>query len=81
MANHITELRKKAGYKTAKKAAEALNISTGMMYQMESSTKKNHKKPSPELAIKIADLFKCSLEDIFLPYITTNSDRKKEVSA
>jgi len=69
MANHITELRKNAGFKTAKIAAKALGISDGMMYQMESG----HKKPSPELAIKMSNLFECTLEDIFLPFNTTNS--------
>ncbi len=76
MANHITKLRKKAGYNTVKKVAGKLNISTGMMYQMEG----NYKKPSPNLALRMAHLFNCSLEDIFLPYITTNSDIKKEKS-
>lgn len=71
MANHITKLRKKAGIIVAKEAAKALNISNGMMYQMESGLK----KPSPELAFKMAALFDCTLEDIFLPYITTNSDK------
>lgn len=74
MANHITELREKAGFKTAKEAAKALKISNGMMYQMES----NHKKPGPELAVKMANLFNCTLEDIFLPFITTNSDKTTE---
>lgn len=72
MANHITKLRKNAGFKTAKIAAKALNISDGMMYQMEGG----HKKPSPELAIKMSSLFKCTLEDIFLPFNTTNSCKK-----
>ncbi|MEL7657074.1 MAG: hypothetical protein AAGU75_14350 [Bacillota bacterium] len=40
MANHVTDLRLKAGFKTAKTAAIALNISTGMMYQMEEGVKK-----------------------------------------
>ncbi|WP_422447867.1 helix-turn-helix transcriptional regulator [Thermoanaerobacterium sp. DL9XJH110] len=72
MANHITKLRKNAGFKTAKIAAKALGISSGMMYQMEGG----HKKPSPELAIKMSSLFKCTLEDIFLPFNTTNSYKK-----
>lgn len=71
MANHITKLRKKAGFKTAKKAAKALKISDGMMYQMES----NYKKPGAKLALKMTDLFNCTLEDIFLPFITTNSEK------
>lgn len=71
MANHITKLRKKAEIITAKEAAKALDISNGMMYQMEGG----YKKPSPELAVKMANLFNCTLEDIFLPYITTVSDK------
>lgn len=73
MANHITKLRKKAGFNTAKKAAKALDISNSMMYQMENE----YKKPGFKLAIKMADLFDCTLEDIFLPFITTNSDKEE----
>lgn len=73
MANHITDLRKKAGIKTAKKAAKTLGISAGMMYQMEGG----YKKPGPGLALKMANLFNCTLEEIFLPFITTNSDKDK----
>nr|MBO2495054.1 transcriptional regulator [Clostridia bacterium] len=71
MANHITQLRKRAGFETAKKAAKALGISNGMMYQMEGG----YKKPSPDLALKMAKLFQCTLEEIFLPFNTTNSDK------
>lgn len=71
MANHITKLREQAGIKTAKKAAEKLNISAGMMYQVEEGIK----KPGSLLAVKMTGLFNCTLEDIFLPYITTNSDK------
>ena len=67
MANHITDLRKRAGFKTATEAAEKLNISPSMMYQMEGG----YKRPSPDLGVKMADLFNCTLEDIFLPFVTT----------
>ncbi|EHQ92187.1 helix-turn-helix transcriptional regulator [Desulfosporosinus youngiae] len=73
MANHITQLRTKAGIKTAKEASEKLKISAGMMYQMEEGVK----KPSPTLAIKMAKLFNCTLENIFLPYNITNSDKER----
>jgi len=73
MANHITKLRKKSGFETAKEAAEKLKISDSMMYQMEGG----YKQPSPNLGIKMAELFKCSLEDIFLPFNTTNGDREE----
>ncbi|WP_129596675.1 helix-turn-helix transcriptional regulator [Anaerophilus nitritogenes] len=71
MANHLTMLRKKAGFKTAKEAAKSLSISMGMVYQME----QNIKQPSPKLAIKMAKSYKCTLEDIFLPLNTTNCDK------
>lgn len=47
MANHITKLRIKAGFKTAREAAKQLNISDSMMYQMEGG----HKQPSPRLGL------------------------------
>lgn len=72
MANHITKLRKDAGYETAKEAATKLNISDGMMYQMEG----NYKRPGINLAIKMSNLFNCSLEEIFLPFTATNSCEK-----
>jgi putative transcriptional regulator len=75
MANHITDLRKQSGYKTAKVAAEKLEISNGMMFQMEQGIK----RPSPGLAIKMAKEFNCTLEDIFLPFNTTNSDKTRRV--
>ena len=75
MANHLTELRKNAGFKTAKETAEYLEISEGMVYQME----EGYKRPSSKLAIKMAELFNCSLEDIFLPFDTTNSDNNKNI--
>ncbi|AJA42555.1 helix-turn-helix transcriptional regulator (endogenous virus) [Clostridium phage phiCTC2B] len=71
MANHITNLRKKAGFDTAKEAAKSLDISNSMMYQMEGG----YKKPSPQLAIKMSKQFDCTLEDIFLLFNTTNSGK------
>lgn len=72
MANHITKLRKKAGLQTAKEAAYKLDISESMMYQMEGG----YKKPSPNLGLKMSSLFNCTLEEIFLPYNTTNSENR-----
>lgn len=74
MANHITNLRKKAGFKTAKDAAKALKISNGMMYQVEGG----YKKPGSLLGMKMSTLFKCTMEEIFLPYNTTNSYNSKD---
>lgn len=73
MANHITTLRNKIGIKTASECAKILNISNNMMYFMEQGLK----KPSPQLALKMKDLFNCTLDDIFLPYFTTNSNNKQ----
>lgn len=70
MANHITNLRKNAGFETAKSAAKRLDISDSMMYQMEGG----YKQPSPSLGLKMTKIFNCTLEDIFLPFNTTNSD-------
>ncbi|WP_042683148.1 helix-turn-helix transcriptional regulator [Anaerosalibacter massiliensis] len=76
MANHITRLRKKSGFETAKEAAKKLKISDSMMYQMEGG----YKQPSSNLGIKMAEVFNCTLEEIFLPFNTTNSDKNiKEV--
>ena len=74
MANHITDLRKKAGFKTAKDAAKALKISNGMTYQVEGG----YKKPGSTLGVKMSKLFKCTMEEIFLPYNTTNSYNLKD---
>lgn len=74
MANHVTALRKNAGYKTVKEAAEKLEISNGMLFQVEEDLK----KPSPKLGIKMSKLFNCTLDDIFLPYDTTNGCKRSE---
>lgn len=62
--NHIKQLRMNAGFKTAKLAAEALEISISMMKKMEIGIK----KPSIELGFKMEQVFNCNLYDIFLPY-------------
>lgn len=72
MANHITELRKKAGFNTVKEVTAKLQISDSMMYQIEGG----YKKPSSDLAIQMSRLFNCTMEDIFLPCNTTNSDKR-----
>lgn len=73
---HLKELRQRAGYATAKEVASLLNITRSMVYQME----EGYKRPSPELGFKMAKLYNCSLEDIFLPIITTNSEIKTTIS-
>ncbi|WP_242866718.1 helix-turn-helix transcriptional regulator [Abyssisolibacter fermentans] len=69
IANHITKLRKKAGFYNVKQAALKLKISTSMLYQIESG----YKRPSASLGMRMSYLFNCTLEDIFLPYNTTHS--------
>lgn len=73
---HLKRLRRKAGYKTAKEVAILLNITSSMVYQME----EGYKRPSLDLGVKMAKLYNCSLEDIFLPIITTNSGIKTTIS-
>lgn len=74
MSNHITKLRLLSGIKTAKEAATRLSISSGMMYQVEEGIK----KPGSLLATNMACLFNCSLDEIFLPFFITKSDKEKE---
>ena len=69
MANHITVLRKKAGYKYAYQLAEKLEVSTRMMHAIEN----NERNPSIKLAAKMASLLNCNLDDIFMPYLPTIS--------
>ena len=73
---HLKELRQKAGYKTVREVAPLLDVTDSMIYQIE----EGYKKPSIELGIKISKLYNCSLDDIFLPTITTNSDNKITIS-
>lgn len=79
MANHITKLRKKAGIKTAKEAAKKLGISACMMYYMETdASKKHHRKPGSALCEKMARLFNCTMDDIFLPFFVTSCSKSGE---
>jgi putative transcriptional regulator len=68
---HLKILRLKAKIKYAKTAARKLGISYSMMTQMEQGIK----RPSSDLAVEIAKLYNCSLEDIFLPYNSTDSEK------
>lgn len=64
MANHITSLRKEAGYKFVKQAAQKLDVSSSMLYQIECG----YKRPSVSLAMKMCYAYNCQLSDIFKPY-------------
>jgi putative transcriptional regulator len=72
MANHITQLRKKSGFRYVSEAAQEIGISKSMLYQTESS----YKRPSSILGIKMSQACQCSLDEIFLPFKTTISDKK-----
>ncbi|UZQ51625.1 helix-turn-helix transcriptional regulator [Clostridium kluyveri] len=73
---HLKKLRQKAGYKTVKEVVPFLQVTRSMVYQME----EGYKRPSPELGARMAKLYNCSLDDIFLPIITTNSDNITTIS-
>lgn len=66
---HIKYIRKKAGFRTAEEGATALNISLSMMRKLDCGDK----RPSIDLAFVMTQVFNCSLEDIFLPYNSTQS--------
>lgn len=70
--NHMTVLRKKAGYNSAHDAAKAIGCCYGTIYAIE-STGKHCRKPSPMLANKITKVYNCTFEEIFLPYLPTDS--------
>lgn len=75
--NHITTLRKNAGFKSAKSLAIALNCSHNLVNFIElKDGGKYSRKPSAEMAIKMSKLLNCTLEDIFLPYYTTISNNE-----
>lgn len=73
MANHITFLRRNAGFRTGQKAAKKLNISPAMMYQMEACVaSKQIRRPGSALAFRMTRLFNCSFDDIFMPFFITS---------
>lgn len=59
--NYLWEIRLKAGCDSVKELCEKLEISESMIYEMEKGTR----KPSPELAAKMADAYKCSMDEIY----------------
>ena len=69
LANHLTTLRKIAGIETCREAAILFGVCKGMMYQMEEGLK----RPGISLAIKMTKVYDCTLDDIFLPFNTTDS--------
>lgn len=74
--NHITELRKKAGYKTLTSCAKDLDITITMLSEVEN----NNRIPSPYLARRMVEKFNCTFDDIFLPYKFTRSKYRQKIS-
>lgn len=66
--NHMKVLRKQAGFKTVHPAAQILNVSAITLYAIEQGIR----RPSIEVAARMREIYNCTLDDIFLPYITTN---------
>ena len=58
--NNLYKLRVKAGY-SVKKVCESVNVSSSMIYQIENDTR----SPSSKLAGKLADLYDCTLDEIY----------------
>lgn len=58
--NHLWKLRMKSGY-SVESISNELKISRSTIYEIEKGTR----KPSSKLAAKMADIYKCSLDDIY----------------
>lgn len=58
--NYLWELRMKVKY-TVKEVSKKIGISESMIYQIENNTR----SPSSKLAGKLADLYECTLDDIY----------------
>jgi transcriptional regulator with XRE-family HTH domain len=63
-AQHIVDLRAKAGFKTLTEVADVTGVSISMLSMIESG----ERIPSPESAPKLMKAYNCSYDDIFLPY-------------
>jgi hypothetical protein len=63
-ADHLKGLRLAAGFKTLKEVHIITKISISMLSSIENGCK----LPSPQLAAKLVQAYKCSYNDIFLPY-------------
>lgn len=70
---HLRQLRLKAGL-TKEHALEILEISESMMRKMELG----FKRPGIELGIRMITAYKCTLEDIYLPYMSLKVSNAKE---
>lgn len=54
---------------TVEEVSEKVGVTKSMLYQIEGG----YKKPSSKTAIKLAKIYKCTLDDIFLPKNQTDS--------
>lgn len=59
--NPLRQLRLQAGYETINKAAEALGISVQTLYNYET----HNKMPGIRVALRMARVYGCSLDDIY----------------
>lgn len=62
MKNHLKILRI-AQNLSIEDVSSKVGISKSMLYQIEGG----YKNPSTKTAIKLANIYKCTLDDIFLP--------------
>lgn len=60
MVNRIAEIRKQKGY-SQQELAKALNISVDYLNRVE----RGKREPSLKLAVRIAKMLDCSLNDLF----------------
>lgn len=60
IGNRLKQLRQKSGIGVIE-AAEQLNISRQHLYYLE----QGKRKPSPILALKIAKLYNCTIDEIY----------------
>lgn len=75
IGKNIQKIRKSNGY-TQEKLAEAIEVSTRYISDIE----QDKSKPSYEILIKICNIFKISLDQIFSEYINTKENKSMEYS-
>lgn len=69
---YISEIRKQKGY-SQKYVAKAVGVSQNALCQYE----KGKRKPSPELLIKLADLFNCTIDELIRGGKQNERDQEK----
>lgn len=71
----LKALRQEAGFKRAKDAAQALDISLSMLQKIETGDR----QPSIRLVQKISSVYKCSIEQIFSILSCTISEQNSKM--